>query len=168
MTNWNNLSKTANSISPIMRVHTRACGKIVGKRYVPENSSSYLSHEILSTFRFRRVFIRPRDRKTQTNVKTTVTNRAVSLPGIEWAIVDTVNIQPGFPVTTMQRKNEAREKRERILLQTYDDFHTSHRHQNWVFTLSSRAILEFPLGTRVLFSHTQSTGAPRHDESPCE
>jgi len=43
-----------------------------------------------------------------------VTKPVASLPGIEWAIEDTVNIQPGFPVATMRRKNGARGAQENI------------------------------------------------------
>jgi len=83
-------------------------------------------------------------------------NKLGTLPGIEWAIVDTVNIQPEFPVATTRWKNEAHVARAIIDADERRFPQTSHRHQNWVFTLGSRAILEFPLGSGLLFSRTAS------------
>jgi len=70
--------------------------------------------------------------------------------------VDTVNIQPEFPVATTRWKNGAHVARAVIDADVRRFPQTLHRHQNWVFTLGSRAILEFPLGSGVLFSRTTS------------
>lgn len=113
--NWSNLGRRSSPVW-IARAREERTGaeRIVGGRSVPfpgESPSRIFRAEKRAAAgvrgaatRVTRADVGPSGNK----------NPAAGLPGIEWAIEDTVNIQPRFPVATVRRKNGARGAREDI------------------------------------------------------
>jgi len=162
-TNRSNLGRPLKAVSPELRVHARAHGKgkIVGKR--PPSSLrgfvSEFSERQVSDFRFRRIGPAVATGKTRADVKATVTKPADGLPGIEWAIEDTVNIQPEFPVATVRRKNDARGAREDIDAGVRRLPHSAPTSKLGVYTWQSR---HFGVSIRLRgFIFTHAHGGPR-------
>lgn len=149
-------------------MHARAHGrrKVIGKRSVPfpEIRGEFSAREVRG-FRFRDASMRPR-RPGNADGRVGATKPAAALPGIEWAIEDTVNIQPGFPVATVRRKNGARGAREDIDAGVRRLPHSAPTSKLGVYTWQSR---HFGVSTRLrgfIFTHAHgdSTGAPRDDD----
>lgn len=112
--------------------------------------------------RFRRVGpARVADRETRGGRLGTTGNKTprLVLPGIEWAIEDTVNIQPGFPVATVRRKNDARGARGDIDAGVRRLPHSAPTSKLGVYTWQSR---HFGVSTRLRgFIFTHAHGGPR-------
>lgn len=147
-----------------MRVHARAHGreKIIGKEIL--SFSGDLSRVFraggerfpISTCRSGRG---DRGNTERTSRDKTVTKPAAGLPGIEWAIEDTVNIQPGFPVATVRRKNGARGARKDIDAGVRRLPHSAPTSKLGVYTWQSR---HFGVSTRLRgFIFTHAHGYPR-------